>query len=68
MITKDAGWTVTRLADKAKRKYITPEDVTCALKKYPLYKVRADVLAVIGKQTGYGCEDAGLCAFVAWQG
>jgi len=33
-----------------------------------LAKVRADVLAVIGRQTRYGCEDASLCAFVAWEG
>ena len=65
---KQTGWTVTQFADKARRNYITPEDVADALKKHGLTKVRADVLAVIGKQTRYGCEDASMCAFVAWDG
>jgi len=63
-----AGWTVCEIAKRKKRTYITPEDVAGALKKHGLTKVRADVLAVIGKQTRYGCEDASLCAFVAWDG
>jgi len=62
-----AGWTVTKVSEKAGRKYITPEDVSDALKEWPVGRVRADVLAVIAKQTEYGCEDAGLCAFIAWR-
>jgi hypothetical protein len=65
---KPAGWTVTQFAVKANRTYITPEDVSDALKLYPIHKVRDDVLAVIGKQTDCGCEDVSCCAFTAWQG
>ena len=64
----EPGASVTRIADKAGRKYITPEDVGKALEAVHVDRVRLDVLAVLGKQTGYGAEDAGLCAFVAWQG
>lgn len=68
MPKREAGWTVTRFADKADRMYITPEDVEKALLVSPPCRVRADVLAVIGRQTGYGAEDVPLCAFVAWNG
>jgi hypothetical protein len=58
---------------KRKEKYITPEDVSDALKqKGSLLDVNAiireDLLEVLGKQTLYGAEDAGLCAYIAWVG
>jgi hypothetical protein len=50
-------------------KYITPEDVGAALAGgADPDLVRLEVLAHLGKQTGYGCEDGGLCAFVAFCG
>lgn len=62
------GSSVTRIADRHKRKYITPEDITAALKESSADQVRRDVLAVLGNSTNYGAEDFGLCAFVAWRG
>lgn len=56
------------VAAKKKRDYITPEDVGEALQRYPLNRVRRDLLAVIGKQVDLGLEDCGLCAFIAWKG
>jgi len=64
----EPGASVTRIAENDGRDYITPEDVSDALKNVPKGRVRLDVLAVLGKQTNFGAEDAGLCAFVAWQG
>lgn len=59
---------VTGIAKAEGRDYITPEDVGDALKKFDADKVRLDVLEVLGKQAGFGAEDKGLCAFVAWEG
>lgn len=64
----EPGASVTRLAKKAGRMYITAEDIKEALKSVRVERVRRDVLAVLGEQTTYGTEDAGLCAFVAWKG
>ncbi len=62
------GASVTRIAQKSGRDYITPEDVGDALRTVPLERVRRDVLAVLAHQTDFGAEDSGLCAFVAWDG
>lgn len=59
---------VTIIAHAAGRSYITPEDVSDALEMHNADRVRLDVLAVIGKQTDFEAEDAGLCAFIAWHG
>lgn len=63
---------VTKIAKENNRDYITPEDVADTLKEantfFEVAKVREDVLEVLGKQAGFGAEDAGLCAFVAWEG
>ncbi len=49
--------------------YVTPEDIGHALEAgADPDLVRLEVLAHIGKQTAYYCEDAGLCAFVAFRG
>lgn len=56
------------VAAQKKRDYITPEDVGEALKRYPLNRVRRDLLAVIGRQVELGLEDCVLCAFLAWKG
>lgn len=55
---------------KREDKYITPEDVEDALKtgRFTTAFVRKDLLEILGKQTKYGAEDAGLCAFIAWRG
>lgn len=60
---------VTSIAFGHGRTYITPEDVAEALAtgRDP-DAIRLDVLEVIGKQTQFGAEDAGLCAFMAWRG
>jgi len=48
------------------RLYITPEDVSDALRLGEMPSaVALDVLRVIGKQTSCGIEDASLCAFIA---
>ena len=60
------GFSVTRFAKKAKREYITPEDIEAALKVSSVDRVRSDVLAVLGGITDYGAEDSRLCAFIAW--
>jgi hypothetical protein len=60
------GSSVTRIADKHKRKYITPEDIHAALKVSSVDRVRSDVLTVLGGITDYGAEDSRLCAFIAW--
>jgi len=59
---------IISIAKVNKRDYITPEDVASALGEFDVNKVRLDVLEVLGKHSGYGAEDAGLCAFVAWEG
>jgi hypothetical protein len=59
---------IIEIAKTEGRDYITPEDVADALKKFDVNKVRLDVLEVLGKQVGFGAEDCGLCAFVAWEG
>lgn len=59
---------ITNIAMANARNYITPSDVEEALKKFDVNKVRLHVLEVLGKHSGYGAEDAGLCAFVAWEG
>lgn len=68
MVERDLVNVVTHIADAQGRDYITPEDITAALRHYSAERVRLDVLAVLGKQTHFGAEDAGLCAFVAWEG
>lgn len=61
---------ITEIAKKHGRNYITPEDVTEALEKsrFSSQRVRLEVLEVLGKQTEYGAEDSSLCAFIAWKG
>ena len=61
---------VTKIANDDGRDYITPEDVQQAMNDHrnDPHSVRIDVLEVIGKQTTYGIEDPGLCAFVAFSG
>lgn len=59
---------ITQIAKGHDRKYITPEDVSDALSGHPPDRVRLDVLEVLGKQTDFGAEDGGLCAFIAWRG
>lgn len=59
---------VTEVALEDGRDYITHEDVSEAIKRSDEYTVRMNVLEVIGKQTTFGAEDAGLCAFIAWRG
>lgn len=59
---------LARLARKDGRDYVTPEDVTEALKTYPKDKVRLDILQILAGGSGYGAEDETLCAFVAFQG
>jgi hypothetical protein len=60
--------TVTAIAAKQGRDYITPEDVSDALQDHALDQVRLDALEVLGKQTEFGAEDRSLCAFVAFHG
>lgn len=58
---------ISAIADRAGREYITPEDIQEAAKAgSDINLIRTEVLAHLGKQTAYGCEDGGLCAFVAW--
>lgn len=61
---------IIEIAKKHGRDYITPEDVTEALKRsrFSSQKIRLEVLEVLGKQTECGAEDSSLCAFVAWKG
>jgi len=59
---------VAKLAIDDGRDYITPEDITEAFKTNSEDKVRLDVLEVMGNTSGFGWEDATLCAFVAHQG
>lgn len=61
---------VTAIAAQAGRDYITPEDVEQAMNENAddPHAIRIDVLEVLGIQTDFGAEDAGLCAFVAFSG
>lgn len=59
---------VAQLAHKHNRDYITPEDIGEALKDHPEDKVRLDVLEIMADNAGFGVEDRGLCAFVAFEG
>ena len=54
-------------AQKQGRDYMTPEDVTHALKCYPaaIHKIRYDTLEMIGLKRA---EDPTLCAMVAFNG
>ena len=58
---------ITEIAKKHRRNYITTEDISEALKKsrFSSQRVRLEVLEVLAKQTGYGAEDSSLCAFIA---
>lgn len=61
---------VISIAATAGRDYITPEDVQQAMDENAddPHGIRIDVLEVLGKQTEFGTEDSGLCAFVAFKG
>lgn len=59
---------ITTIAAAAGRIYITPEDVSEALRTNGVEQVRIDVLQVLGGQTDFAVEDAGLCAFIAYRG
>lgn len=52
------------------RKYITPDDVTDALKdaRFTTPQVRLNLLEIMGKQTGFGITQPALCAYLAWKG
>lgn len=62
------GNCIIKMAREAKRDYITPEDVSNALRYYDKDLVCLDLLEVSGGQTGFGVEDYRLCAFIAWKG
>lgn len=58
--------TPIEIARKDGRDYITPEDVQASINSGCNRDVLwREVLRVIGKQEGMGCEDVGLTAFVA---
>ena len=69
---------ITEIAKKHGRDYITPEDVNEALSKlrfasldriaFVTQRVRMDVLEILARQTDFGVEDSNLCAFIAWRG
>lgn len=59
---------ITQYAEKRGRSYITPEDVKACVRKFGVTKTRLDVLQVLRNITNFGAEDAGLCAFLAWDG
>lgn len=59
---------VVELAKTRGRDYITPEDVSDAIRAGNVPEVRRDVLEVIAKCAGAGAEDASLCAYIAWRG
>jgi len=56
------------IAKKKQRDYITPEDVSDALRYGHVDCVREDLLEVIGEQVGLGVEAVDLCAYIAWRG
>ena len=62
--------TITTIAATKGRGYITPEDVQAAIDAHPddIHRVRIDLLEVLGRQTDFGAEDSGLCAFIAFRG
>lgn len=53
------------LARRAGRDYVTPEDVTRAMRKHPIAKVRRDLLEFLSMNS---CEDPTLCAHLAHRG
>lgn len=59
---------LTEIATKNARLYVTPEDVTEAIKTTSLDVVRLSLLEVLGKQTRFGVEDYSLCAYLAYKG
>jgi hypothetical protein len=59
---------IIKIASKAGRNYITPEDINEARQTNDRITVCLDVLEVFGKRTTFGWEDFSLCAFVAWEG
>ena len=61
---------LTDAADADGRDYITPQDVGGLLTQYPerVEVIRLAVLEVLGYNIGYGAEDLGLCAWLAWRG
>ena len=60
---------VIEIAEKYGRDYITPEDIEQAMNENgdDPHGIRIDVLEVLGKQTAFGAEDPGLCAFAAFK-
>lgn len=60
---------VIAIAKLADRDYVTPEDVGGAINQgNDLTKVRLDVLEILSENCGWGAEDSGLCAFIAFRG
>lgn len=59
---------LAQMAMAAKRNYITPEDIEEALETHPEDKIRLDALEIMADNAGFGCEDRGLCAWVAFKG
>jgi predicted ATP-dependent protease len=61
---------IIEIAKKDGRDYVTPEDVSEALKqsRFSSQRVRLEILEILAKQTDYGAEDSSLCAFIAWKG
>jgi len=61
---------IIEIAKKDGRDYVTPKDVSEALKqsRFSSQKVRLEILEILAKQTDYGAEDSSLCAFIAWRG
>ena len=61
---------ITAIAAAKGLNHITPEDVQAAIDAHPddIHRVRIDLLEVLGRQTDFGAEDSGLCAFIAFRG
>lgn len=60
---------IIAIAKLAGRDYVTPEDVGDAIKQgNDVTKVRLDVLEILAENAGWGAEDSGLCAFIAFRG
>ncbi len=55
---------------RRERKYITPDDVSFALKESRVSTtvIRHDLLEIMGKQTDYGVVEEAECAFLVWRG
>ena len=67
--TSEVALTLTSIAEQHGRNYVTPEDVSEALDSHASKDlIRMEVLALVGRQSKYGIEDAGLCACIAWRG